>query len=95
MEAVLRTEIISEPKSNLEEKGNLSVLKVDFSTRTDASILTSVAPVLLHRSNKTSYVFQALKSTSHLLPSQQCLIDQIQGQKLILVVATDKMPDQT
>ena len=95
MEAVLRTEIISEPKSNLEEKGNLSVLKVDFSTRTDASILTSVAPVLLHRSNKTSYVFQALKSTSHLLPSQQCLIDQIQGQKLILVVATDQMPDQT
>ena len=79
MEAVLRTDNI----------------RAQIQFRTAASFLASVAPVLLHRSNKTSYVFEALKSTNHLLPSQQCLIDQIQGQKLILVVATDQMLDQT
>ena len=29
------------------------------------------------------------------LPAPQCLVDQIQVQKTILVVATDQMPDRT
>ena len=33
---------------------NTSILKDDFSSRTDPSIFTSVAPVLLDQSNKTS-----------------------------------------
>ena len=32
---------------------NPSILEDDFSSRTDPSILTSLAPVLLHWSNKT------------------------------------------
>ena len=37
--------------SNLEEKVNSSILKDDFSSGTDPSIITSIAPVLLDRSN--------------------------------------------
>ena len=51
-----------------EEKVNPSILKDDFSSRTNPSIFTSIAPVLLDRSNETSWVFPALKSTSHFLP---------------------------
>ena len=58
--------------------------------RTELSNFTSIAPVLLNWSNKTSRVFPALKSTSHFLPEFKCLIDQIQVQKPILVVATDQ-----
>ena len=78
----------------LEEKVNLSILKDDFSSTTEPSIFTSIEPLLLDRPNETSWVFPALKSTSHFLPSQ-CLIDQIQVQKPTLVVATDQMPDCT
>ena len=53
LEAVLATEIIQEPQSNLEQKIN--------------SIFTLIAPVLLDRSNETSWIFPALKSTSHFL----------------------------
>ena len=42
-----------------------SILKNEFSSRTDPFIL---APVLLDWSNETSWVFLALKSTSHFLP---------------------------
>ena len=45
---------MQEPQSNLEEKGNPSILKDYFSSRTDPSIFTSVAPVLLCQSNETS-----------------------------------------
>ena len=58
------------PQSSLEEKVNPSTLKDEFSSRADPSIFTSVAPVLLEQSNSTSWVFPALKSTSHLLPSK-------------------------
>ena len=44
----------AQPQSKLEEKVNLSILKDEFSSRTDPSIFTSIAPVLLDRSNKTS-----------------------------------------
>ena len=54
------------PQSNLEEKVNLSILN-DFSSRTGRSIFTSIVPVFLDRSNETSWVFLALKSTSHFL----------------------------
>ena len=43
-----------EPQSNLEEKVNSSILKDDFSSTVDPSILTSIAPVLLDQSNETS-----------------------------------------
>ena len=55
-------------ESNLEEKHNSSILKIDFSSRTDPSILTSIAPLLLHHLNKTGWVFPGLKSTNHFLP---------------------------
>ena len=42
-----------EPQSNLEETVNPSILKDDFSSRTDPSIFTSIKPVLLDYSNKT------------------------------------------
>ena len=45
-------EIMQEPQSNLD-KVSPSILKDDFFSRTDSSILTSIALVLLNRSNKT------------------------------------------
>ena len=47
LEAVLAIETMYEPQPNLEEKVNPSILKDDFSSRTDQSIFTSVAAVLL------------------------------------------------
>ena len=38
-----------------------SILKEDFSSRTDPSIFTSMAPELLNRSNGRGSVFPALK----------------------------------
>ena len=64
LEVVLAIEIIV---SNLEEKVNASILKDDFSSRTDPSIFTSIAQVFLDWSSETSLVFPALKSTSHFL----------------------------
>ena len=56
-------------QSSLEEKVNHSILKGEFSQRIDpSSIFTSIAPVLLDWSNKTSWVFPALKSASYCLP---------------------------
>ena len=78
-----------ETQSNLKGKHNYIILKDDFSSRTDPSIVTSMPPVLLDQSNETSWVSLALKSTSHF----QCLIDQLQ--KPILVAATDHIPDHT
>ena len=43
-----------EANSNLEEKDKPSILKDDFSSRTDPSIFTSIAPMLLDGSNETS-----------------------------------------
>ena len=48
------------------EKPN--ILKDDFSSTTEPSIFTSIAPELLDQSNKTKWVFISLKSTSHFLP---------------------------
>ena len=47
-------EIIQEPQPNLEEKVNPSILQDEFSLRTDPCIFTSIEPVLLDQSNKTS-----------------------------------------
>ena len=87
LEAVLAIGIMEEPKSNLE-KVNTSILKDDFSSRIDPSISTSIAPMLLDLSNK---FFQHWNQQATSCPSQQCLVDQIQGQKPNLVVAM--MPD--
>ena len=46
LEAVLA---MQEPQSNLEEKVNPSILKDDFSTRTDPSTFTSLELVLLYQ----------------------------------------------
>ena len=40
-------------------------LKISFSSRTDRSLFTSIAPVLLNWSNETRCVFPVLKLTSH------------------------------
>ena len=55
-------------QSSLEEKVNPIILKDDFFSRTDSSIFTSIASLLSDWSNETSWVFSALKSTSHFLP---------------------------
>ena len=44
------------------EKVNLSIIKDNFSSRTDPSIFTSIATLLL------DWLISALKSTSHFLP---------------------------
>ena len=54
--------MMQQPQSNLEEKVNLSILKDDFSSRADPSILTSMEPLSLDQSNETSRVFPGLKS---------------------------------
>ena len=53
LEAVLEIEIMCEIQSNLEEKVNSSILKDDFSLRTDTSIFASIEPLLLDWSNET------------------------------------------
>ena len=58
---------MSEPQSILKEKDNPGILKDDFCQRADSSILTSIALVLLDWSNKTNWVFPALKSKRHFL----------------------------
>ena len=45
MEAVLAIEIMQVPQSNLEEKVTPSILKDDFSSKTDPSIFTSIAKI--------------------------------------------------
>ena len=52
LEAVLA--IMKELQSNLEETINPSILKDDFSSRTDPSFFTSIEPLLLDWSNETS-----------------------------------------
>ena len=54
LKAVLVIEIMSEPQSNLEEKVNPSILKDEFSSRTDPSFFRSTKPVLLAWFNETS-----------------------------------------
>ena len=76
-------------------KTNPSNLKEDFSSRTNSSIFTPIAPVLSDRSNEISWLFPALKSRSHFLPQSTCLVDQIQIQKPIPVVTTDQMTDHS
>ena len=53
LEAVLAIKVMQEPQSNLEEKFNPSILKDYISSRTDPSIIKSVAPVLLDWSIET------------------------------------------
>ena len=52
-------------------------LKRWISSRTDPSIFTSIAPVLLGQSNETSWDFQHWNQQAPSYPSQQCLVDQI------------------
>ena len=47
LEAVVAIEIMEDVQSNLDEKDNPSILKDEFSSRTDLSIFTSITPVLL------------------------------------------------
>ena len=88
-------EIMEELQSSLEKKVNRSILKDDFSSRADWSIFISIAPMLLDWSNETSWVFPTLKQQATSCPNPQCLIDQIQVQKPILVVGTNQMPNHT
>ena len=49
------------------EKDNRRILKGDFSSRLDLSIVTSIAPQLCIESNEIKWVFPALKSINHFL----------------------------
>ena len=53
---------------NLEEQLNPSIVKDDFSSRTDPSIFISITAVLLDWSNQTRWVIPTMKPTSHYLP---------------------------
>ena len=81
-----------EPQSNVEEKVTPCILKSDFSAQTVPSIFTSIASALLGQLNQ---FFQHLNQQATSCPSPKCLVDQVQFQKTILVVATDQMPDHT
>ena len=52
--AVLVIQIMQQSQSKLEEAVNPSILKDEFCSRKDPFIFTSIAPVLLDRSNETS-----------------------------------------
>ena len=82
---------MSEPQSNLEEKLNPSILKDEFSFRTDPnrSIFTSIEPLLLDWSKKSAEISQHRNQQATSYPSPQCLGDQIQVQKPFQVAATD------
>ena len=60
-------------------------LKDDFSSRTDPSIFTSIAPMLLDQGQT--------KPIATSCPSPHFLVDQIQVQKSILVAPTDQIPE--
>ena len=83
---------MQEPQFILEEKVNPIILKGYFSSRTDPSIFTT-APVFLASQTKLNEFIQHLNQQATSYPSAQCLVDEIQVQKPILVVATDQMPD--
>ena len=57
--------IMQQPQSNLEEKVNPGILKDYFFSRTNTFIFTLIKPELIDRSNKTSWLFPALKSKIH------------------------------
>ena len=66
--AVLAIETTQESQFNLEGKESSSILKNEFSPRTDLSTFTLIATKFLEQSNgETSLVFPVLKSTSHFL----------------------------
>ena len=66
--AVLAIETTQESQINLEGKESSSILKNEFSSRTDLSTFTSIATKFLEQSNgELSLVFPVLKSTSHFL----------------------------
>ena len=67
LEAVLAIQIMWEYQSNLKNKVKPSILKDDYYSTTGPSNFPSMSPVLWNYSNKTSWVFPALKSTSHFL----------------------------
>ena len=73
-------------QSNLDEKANPSILKDDLSTWIDPSIFTS---------KQNQFSFSSTEINKPVFAPVQCLIDQIQVQMPILVVATDQMPDHT
>ena len=54
LEALLAIEIMLELQANLEDKVNPSILKDDFSSRSDPSIFKSKAVVLLDWSDETN-----------------------------------------
>ena len=54
LEVVLPVEVMLEPQFNFKERVIPNILKEDFPSRTDPSIFTLIAPVLLDWSSETS-----------------------------------------
>ena len=63
---------------NLVEKVNPNILKNYFSSKTDLSIFTSIAPELLDLSNERVGFFQHRDQKATFCPSLQCLVGQSQ-----------------
>ena len=63
----IKAPILLKTVSAVKRKVNLSVLKDDFSSRTDPSIFKSIVPELLDQSDELSWVFPGFK-TSYFLP---------------------------
>ena len=57
-----------EPQSNLKVNDRPNKWNDDFSSKTALSIFMSMTPELDDRSKENSWVFPALKKTSHLFP---------------------------
>ena len=68
LEAFLARDNIRAPIQFRRESQPQHLIKDDFSSRIDPSILKAIAPVLLDQSNETSWVFPALISPDHFLP---------------------------
>ena len=89
-----RDDVIASIQSSRESQPNIST--EDFSSRTDPTTFTSIAPVLyLTIQKKPVEFFQHWTQQAASCPSPQCLKNQIQVQKSILVAATYQIPDHT
>ena len=92
MEAVLAIEIMQKPQSNLQEKVNLK-RRFFFKNRTIYFHINKTIVIRPVKRNQLS--FPSTEINKPLLNLVQCLVDQIEVQKSIQIVATDLMLDHT
>ena len=86
-------EIMSEPQSNLEEKVNHSFSKDYFSSRRTHPFSNQQHQCYQTGQAKPVEFFQHSNQQGTSCLNPQCLTNQIQVQKPVLVIAVDQMPD--